>query len=602
MSLRFKFETVFLLIAVVPCLAGEKAWIEVVSPHFRVLTNSNQSQARHVAHEFEQMRFVFASQNPQFRLEGGAPLTIFAAEDESTAKMLEPFTWKGKGEKPAGIYHHAWEREYVMLRMDAWNSGASEVVYHEYTHSILHRNFHWIPAWLDEGMADYYGFSRFEKNRILVGAPPERYRIIAGQSLIPIDILVSVDHASPYYHDADKVYRFYAESWGLVHFLMSDPGMGRGEKLNAYASLLQQGVESKKAFQQVFGDFKAIESRLLVYLSKYAFQAGVLPNPPQLDEKSLSARTLTMAETNAELAGFHLWTHESADAGRLAEEAVKEDPKLGFAHEVMGFVDFGEGKDAEALNEFTQASTLDPNLPLSLFAKTMMSPIATSNDPADENSFHDALLQVLAVNAQFAPAYVQLAKLALRRDDPKTAFALSRKAEQLEPTRAGYHVLSGQILLRLGKGKEAATFAHFVAGRWPGADHDEAVELWNSIPPEQRPEGDPLSDAVPKDSLSMDGHIATLQCAQKDVQPRVTLTHDGRPFVFLMKGPFAAGFSDTLWYGEDHFSLCHHLQGMRAVIRYKASPDPAYTGDVSEIEIRDELPQPPAKTALTNAK
>jgi hypothetical protein len=69
-----------------------------------------------------------------------------------------------------------------------------------------------------------------------------------------------------------------------------------------------------------------------------------------------------------------------------------------------------------------------------------------------------------------------------------------------------------------------------------------------------------------------------------------------------MKEPFTAGFSDTIWYGEDHFILCHHLQGMRAVIRYKASPVPAYTGDVSEIEIRDELPQPPAKTALTKAK
>ena len=602
MSLRFKFETVFLLVAVVPCMAGEKAWIEVVSPHFRVLTNGSQSQARHVAREFEQMRFVFADRHPQFRLEGGAPLTIFAPEDEATAKMLEPFTWKAKGEKPAGIYHHAWEREYVMVRMDAWSGGAHEVVYHEYTHSILHRNFHWIPAWLDEGMADYYGFSRFEVNRILVGAPPERYRMFAGQALIPIDILISVDHGSPYYRDWDKVYRFYGESWGLVHFLMSDPGMGRGKKLNDYAALLQQGVESKKAFQQVFGDFKVIESQLDTYLSRSTFQAGVLPNPPQFDEKSFVARTLTMAETKAELAGFHLWTHEHEGARRLAEEALKEDPKLGFAHEVMGFVDFEEGKDAEALNEFTQASSLDPNLPLSLFAKTMMSPIATSNDQADEDSFHEALRKVLVLNPQFAPAYVQLARLALRRDDPHAAFAVSRKAEQLEPNRAGYHVLSGQILRRLGREKEAATFAHFVAERWPGADHDEAMELWNAVSPEQRPESEPLSDAAPKDTLSMDGHIATLKCGDKDVQPDLTLARDGKPFVFHMKGPFAAGFSDTIWYGEDHFSLCHHLQGMRAVVRYKASADPAYAGDVSEIEIRDELPQPPAKTVLTNAK
>ncbi|HLV85498.1 MAG TPA: hypothetical protein VKV39_00885 [Candidatus Sulfotelmatobacter sp.] len=489
-----------------------------------------------------------------------------------------------------------------MVRMDAWKLGAHEVVYHEYTHSILHRNFHWIPVWLDEGIADFYGFSRFEANRILVGAPPERYRMVSGQVLIPIDTLISVDRSSPYYRDWDKVYRFYGESWGLVHFLMFDPGMGQGKKLNEYLARLQQGDESKKAFQQVFGDFKTIESQLDLYLSRFTFRAGVLPNPPQFDEKSFSERTLTMAETNAELAGFHLWTHETEGARRLAEEALKTDPKLGFAHEVMGFIEFGEGKDAEALNDFTQASSLAPDLPLSLFAKTMMSPIATSSDPTDENSLHDALMKVVTLNPQFAPAYIQLAKLALRRGDPQTAFAVSRKAEQLEPTRAGYHVLSGQILRRLGKEKEAATFAHFVADRWPGADHNEAVELWNAVPADQRPQSDPLSDAVSNDTISMDGHIAAVKCGDKEVQPDVTLAHEGKLFVFHLKQPFGAGFSDTLWYGEDHFSLCHHLQGMRAVIRYKAPTDPAYSGDVSEIEIRDELTPPPTRSAVTDVQ
>ena len=135
--------------------AGEKPWIEVSSPHFRVLTNGSQNEARHVAHEFEQMRFVFAEHNPQFRLEGGAPLTIFAAHDEPTAQKLEPYLWRTKGAKPAGVYHHAWEREYVMVRLDAGNSGNREVVFHEYTHSILRRNLHWIPSWLNEGMADF---------------------------------------------------------------------------------------------------------------------------------------------------------------------------------------------------------------------------------------------------------------------------------------------------------------------------------------------------------------------------------------------------------------------------------------------------------------
>jgi hypothetical protein len=156
--------------------------------------------------------------------------------------------------------------------------------------------------------------------------------------------------------------------------------------------------------------------------------------------------------------------------------------------------------------------------------------------------------------------------------------------------------LNGEILRHLGKEKESASFAHFVAERWPAADHDEAVELWNAVSAEQRPESEPLSDEVPKETLSVDGHITTLKCGHKDVQPDLTLTGDGKVFPFHLKD-LSAGFSDTIWYREDHFTLCHHLPGMRAVIRYKAATHPAYAGDVSGIEIRDELPPPPTKAA-----
>ena len=90
------------------CLAAARDkvenWIEVRSPHFRVLTNGSQGDARDVAKEFEQLRHLFAEQYPEFRLEGGAPLVIFAALDESSAKSLEPGMWKAKGAKPAGVF------------------------------------------------------------------------------------------------------------------------------------------------------------------------------------------------------------------------------------------------------------------------------------------------------------------------------------------------------------------------------------------------------------------------------------------------------------------------------------------------------------------
>lgn len=591
--------SVILLVFFSSFAAAEKPWTEVRSPHFRVLTDASQSDARQVAHEFEQMRFVFVEHYPKFRLEGGAPMLIFAARDEGTAKSLEAVMWKGKGAKPAGVFHHAWEREYVMVRMDQWNTPGMEViarqtVYHEYTHSVLHLNLHWIPTWLDEGLANFYGYTRFQNKKILVGAPPTNYGQMPRQLLIPLETLLTVNPGSPYYHDEDKVYQFYAESWALVHFMMFGPGMENGERLNRFSALLQQGVEQKKAFVQAFGPIADMEKALSNYIVKFAFVTGVIPSPPQIDEKTFAVRTLSAAETEAELSGFHLWTHDVAGARPLAEQAVKDDPKLGEAHEMLGFVDFSDAKDADALNEFTEAFKLDPTLYLSQFAKTMMSPMATSIVPADEDAYQLELLKVVELNRQFAPAYIQLARLALRRGQIQNAYGLSRKAEELEPTRAGYHTMSGNILLRMGKGAEAGTFAKYVADRWSGSDHNEAVEVWNAIPAEQRPEGVISLDGPIKDTQGTEGRIVSINCAAKDQDWTLTLTRDDKTLVFHRNGPFFAGFTDTIWYGADHFTLCHHLEGLRAVVRFRASADAKYAGDLADVEVRDDLPTLPA--------
>jgi len=45
--------------------------------------------------------------------------------------------------------------------------------------------------------------------------------------------------------------------------------------------------------------------------------------------------------------------------------------------------------------------------------------------------------------------------------------------------------------------------------------------------------------------------------------------------------------------GGTHFSLCHHVEGMHAVIRYRPAVSKDYAGDWMSIELRDELPPEP---------
>jgi hypothetical protein len=135
--------------------AGEKPWIEVRSPNFRVLTNGSANLGRRVAREFEQMRAVFAVGFPKMRLDSGIPLLIFAPRDEYAMKAMAPGPWKGGSPKPAGLFQHGWERQYAVIRLDQDVPGRYNVVYHEYVHTLLHANFRWLPTGLTRGWQSF---------------------------------------------------------------------------------------------------------------------------------------------------------------------------------------------------------------------------------------------------------------------------------------------------------------------------------------------------------------------------------------------------------------------------------------------------------------
>jgi tetratricopeptide (TPR) repeat protein len=611
-SLIRSLSILCLILTAVSCLAAEKEWAEVRSPHFRVITDGSEKDARRVAREFEQIRFAMGSVYPKLRLDSGAPLLVMCPRDEASMKVLAPQFWKTKGFKPAGFFQHGWDKEYAMVRLDEIRPESYEVVYHEYVHSVMHLNIRWLPVWLDEGLADFHANTRFEKSKIYVGAPSWRIGVVRSHLLIPLNTLLNVTPASPYYHDEAKADLFYAESWMLTHYLFFGPGMESGRKLLRFINLLDT-TDQMKAFQEVFGDPKAVEKALDLYKGNVGMAGGSLNTPANTDDKDFKSRRMSAAETEAELASYHLWSHQVALARPLIEQALKDDPGLALAHEDMGFLNFAEGKDEDAVREFKQAVALDPKLYLSLFSATMMSPAARSDAHDQQVEFENNLVKVLEQDQLFAPALIQLARLYVRQGDLDHAYGVARRAEQLEPARAGYHLLCGRILQLKGKGREAAGFASFVASRWQSTDHDEAIELWNSVPAEQRPKSeasevltsvpaqqpasDPMSPSVVPGTQVVEGKVKSVSCGGENEERRYKLVIEqgGHELAFETKTGFAAGFSDTFWWGEDHFNLCHHMAGIRAVVHYKAASDPKYAGELARLDLRDDLPQVPAE-------
>lgn len=573
--------------------AQDKAWIEVRSPHLRVISNGSDHDTRHVARAFEQMRAVFASQFPGFALEGTAQFLVLAARDEETMKMLLPQMFQAHmGSQVAGLFTaRGWERKYAVIRLDVVtsdkiNPDTYATVYHEYVHTLLHANFRWLPTWLDEGLAEFYAYTRFEGDKMYIGAPTKSHKLELLDSRTPTPLRTFITTRGSFSRDEQDTQLFYDEAWALTHFLTFGPGMEQGDKLKKFFNLLQHGTDQIKAFEQAFGNIEEVDKAYRTYINRMAFTTGVVPYVANVSEKDYSERQMSMAETQAELAAFHILFRHYDQVRELAEAALKSDPKLGLAHEDLGFAYFNEGKDEDALREFSQAVELDPKLYLSLFAKTMMSLVSRSDAAADQKLFREVLLQVAAINPRFAPAYVELAKLDLVHGEAEAALQMAQKAEGLEPFRASYHVLTGQILLRSGHPTEASARAAYVAGRWGGPDHDEAMELWNSIPAANRVSETPVDRKWGSDVRVSEGVVKSVTC--KDRSFVITLENDGKTSTFHSQG-FPVGFSDTLWVGGDHFTPCFHVDGLRAVARYKASADKTYTGDLVIVGFRDNL-------------
>jgi len=578
--------------------AGEKRWIEVKSPHFRVLTDGGSGEARLVAREFEDFRALMAVRYPNFKLESGAPLTIFAAKDEETAKSLNPGLWRMKGEKPASLYRRSWEKQYAMVRLDAWGRGAQPGVFYEYAALVLSLNSRWVPVWLNVGFNEFYSYTAFAEGKAYLGAPSMRLKLLKSMHIapIPVETLIQVNSRSSYMHDSEDIQRFYAESWLLVHYLMMSTEVGNGAKLQQFFDMLQSGAKQKEAFEQVFGSFKSMDAALQKYLDRNNLPAAALPNPERFSEKDFSTRTMTLAETQAELGGYHLWLRDWDSARGCVKDALSSDPHLGLAHEEQGFLYLHDAKDAEAVEEFTTAVERDKTLFLSQFFRTMMSPQATSDARADQTAFRQGLTDTLNLNMQFAPAFIQLSWLALRQNDLKTALNYATRAEGLEPSRMGYHTYTGQLLLRMGRYQEAADHARFVADRSTAADHNEAFELWSSIPEANRPAGDPITEDQPKDAQRAESSLKTATCGDK-AQWSLTVAQPDQTFSFRQADKFRWGFSDTFWYGQNHIAICHGLEGKRTIVFYKPNHEGNLTGEAMEVEVRNDLPPVPRAPA-----
>ncbi len=564
-------------------------WVEVRSPNFIVISNATEKQALEATVQLEEFRGVVQKAMPTFHLNSAEPTVVFAARDEATIAALLPEIWSGREAKPAGLFVRGWEQSHAVLRVDR-GVESFEIIRHEYFHNLEDLNFVALPLWLNEGMAEFFGNVEIKKKEARLGMPSVRLAALRAGAPIPLKTLLTVNAASEYYTKQDKASMFYAQSWGLTHMLMLGPGMGNSEKLNAFIARLHRESDEVAAFEKVFGDLSLVEKQFAEYIGQIKMKVMIVRDPPHVDEKSLTTRTLSKGEAAVAIADFFRAKHNRNAALHYLEAAGLEQSDTAEVHRQKGFLAFDIGDDKMALSEFEKAGARDPADYLSRYYAAMLRYGAEKTE-ASSQALLAALKQVQEMNPAFAPVYIELSKAYLKVGSMAEADSAARRASDLEPGRAGYYAHWAKIKLAMGKYKEAADLARYVAERWYATDRDQAIEIWGQVAEkDEKVRARPLSvKSDAPEGASAIGVVTAVRC-NPGMGPAFELqTGEQKLRLVLAAGRnIKIGFDDTLWYGSDHFNICHHLVGQRMAVVYE--PSGPEQRALVQLRVEDERP------------
>jgi hypothetical protein len=130
------------------------------------------------------------------------------------------------------------------------NSYDVKVLFHEHAHNFMSDNFTLnYPIWVIEGFAEYYSTMIINDKKVTIGyIDPERYKILNKYTMLPFKELITIKNYPK--KETDR-FKFYAQSWLLIHYIFSDPD--RSKKFESYLNLINSGKDQLESWELVFG-------------------------------------------------------------------------------------------------------------------------------------------------------------------------------------------------------------------------------------------------------------------------------------------------------------------------------------------------------------
>jgi tetratricopeptide (TPR) repeat protein len=273
-------------------------WLEASSDHFVIYSDQKERDVRNFAERLERYHNAMAEVLQQRRPKPSPSnrVTIYVVRDQAAISKLT------QGNKNiAGFYiPRAGGSTAFVSRVDSDIAKASFseiILLHEYAHHFLISiSDETYPHWLNEGMAEFFGTAKFDKDgSVSVGLPAKHRNLeMVYADTVPIEQLIDT---SLYFEKKSKFYdSFYGRSWLLFHYLFFNAE--RSGQLSDYLIKVRSGLDELDAARAAFGDLNKLDRDLDVYYTRRQWNyrqimaEAVKPGPIAITPLSVGASAM----------------------------------------------------------------------------------------------------------------------------------------------------------------------------------------------------------------------------------------------------------------------------------------------------------------------
>jgi tetratricopeptide (TPR) repeat protein len=450
-----------------PAIRAQEKWKQVKSQNFLIIGNAYDKDLKHAAIRLEQFREIFTTLFPQMKAVAPIPTNIVVFKNSESMKPFLPLR-KGKlDEDVGGVFVSGEDVNYMTMSADRrGEDDAYRILFHEYMHFLINANYDRseIPFWLNEGLAQYYETLRTEGDQqVRVGlASAYQLGLLRDYNVMPFERLFAATNQEVHAKGGHSRSIVYAQSWALIHYLMST---GKSEQFGEFLAKAKRGMDQKQAFQEAFKtDFDSMERELRRYVDKGSFQFLLITLPKKLTtEAELQVTPLSDVERDTYLGDLLAHMGRYADAEPYLTSALKRDPAFSRANTTMGFVKMQQRKIDEAFAFFEKAIASDGRSHLAYYSYAYLLGLENVDggtfkplDSETASKMRVALRKAIEINPQFGESYDLLALTALSGGGGlNVALAQMETALKLQPGNQRYRLRIAEIQARQNKLKEA---------------------------------------------------------------------------------------------------------------------------------------------------